>query len=103
MYKICFYVPEEAVEFVKNALFDAGAGHIGNYDHCAWQVLGTGQFRPLDNSSPYIGQHNQQEKVAEYRVEMICENRCIEAVINALRSHHPYEEPAYDVVRLEDF
>lgn len=102
MYKICFYVPDDSVELVKNALFRAGAGHIGNYDQCAWQVRGTGQFRPLDKSEPFIGQHNQLEKVSEYRVEMVCATTCIEAVICALHNSHPYEEPAYDVIQLAD-
>lgn len=56
MYKICFFVPENHVDLVKNALFEAGAGRIGDYDNCSWQTLGTGQFRPLKNSSPTIGQ-----------------------------------------------
>ena len=103
MYKICFYVPENSVEIVKLALFSAGAGRIGNYDSCCWQVLGTGQFRPLENSNPAIGQHGQIETVSEYRVEMVCENEIIKQVVEALRQSHPYEEPAYDVLKLEGF
>ncbi len=102
MYKICFYVPENAVEIVKNALFSAGAGRIGNYDSCCWQVLGTGQFRPLENSKPAIGQTGKVEAVSEYRVEMVCEDKLIKSVVEALRESHPYEEPAYDVLKLED-
>lgn len=102
MYKICFYAPENAVELVKHAMFTAGAGHIGNYDSCCWQTMGTGQFRPLQGSSPYIGQHGEIETVAEYRVEMVCDDKKIQQVINALKENHPYEEPAYDVWRLED-
>ena len=103
MYKICFYVPENAVEIVKLAVFKAGAGRIGNYDSCCWQVLGTGQFRPLDNSNPTIGKQGHIETVSEYRVEMVCEDQVIRVVVEALRQSHPYEEPAYDVLRLEDF
>ena len=102
MYKICFYVPENAVDIVKQALFDAGAGQIGNYDSCSWQVLGTGQFKPLENSSPAIGEMGKVETVSEYRVEMVCEDEIIKNVVEALRDSHPYEEPAYDVVRLEE-
>jgi hypothetical protein len=83
------------------ALFDAGAGRIGNYEHCAWQVLGQGQFRPLAGSQPFIGAQGVLETVAEYRVEMVCEDAVIDAVIAALRQAHPYEEPAFDVIRLE--
>ena len=103
MYKICFYVPENAVEIVKRALFTAGAGRIGNYDSCCWQVLGSGQFRPLENSNPAIGTTGEVETVSEYRVEMVCEDNKIEKVVEALRQNHPYEEPAYDILRLEDF
>ncbi len=103
MFKLCFYAPENAVEKVKQALFEAGAGHIGDYDCCSWQTLGTGQFRPLGNSNPHIGQHGRLETVAEYRVEMVCDDDIIESVIDALKQSHPYEEPAYDVWLLEDF
>ena len=102
MYKICFYVPENAVDIVKQALFDAGAGQIGNYDSCSWQVLGAGQFRALEDSSPAIGEMGKIETVSEYRVEMVCEDEIIKNVIETLRQSHPYEEPAYDVVRLEE-
>jgi hypothetical protein len=103
MYKLCFYVPESHLESVKTALFAAGAGRIGNYDSCVWQVLGEGQFRALDGSQPFIGQQNVVEKVAEWKVEMVCEDVLIRDVIAALKMAHPYEEPAYDVWRLEDF
>ena len=102
MYKLCFYVPENATDLVKNALFEAGAGKIGDYDSCCWQTLGTGQFRPLDNSNPTIGQKGQVEAVVEFKVEMICDNKHIKAAIEALKKAHPYEEPAFDICKLED-
>ena len=101
MYKICFYVPENAVEIVKKALFDAGAGHIGNYDCCSWQTLGDGQFQALEGSNPTIGKQGVVEVVAEYKVELVCEEKHIEDAIHALKDSHPYEEPAYDVIKLE--
>jgi hypothetical protein len=100
MFKLCFYVPESHLESAKMALFDAGAGRIGNYEHCAWQVLGQGQFRPLAGSQPFIGAQGALETVEEYRVEMVCEDAVVDAVIAALRQAHPYEEPAFDVIRL---
>lgn len=100
-YKLCFYVPESHVEQVKNAVFAAGAGHIGNYDCCAFQVRGEGQFRPLDGSQPFLGQQGQLEVVAEYRVETIVTGAHLHAAISALRLAHPYEEPAIDLFRLE--
>ena len=103
MYKLCFYVPEKSTDMVKRALFEAGAGKIGNYDSCCWQTSGTGQFRPLDNSNPTIGKKGQIENVAEFKVEMVCDDEHIKAVIEALKKAHPYEEPAFDVCKLETF
>lgn len=102
MYKLGIYVPEASLEVVKQALFDAGAGRIGNYDSCCWQAKGEGQFRPLAGSKPALGALDRIERVAEYRVEMVCEAALLGAVIAALKASHPYEEPAYDVVRLEN-
>jgi hypothetical protein len=101
MYKLCFYVPESHLEPVKAAVFAAGAGRIGAYDACCWQVKGQGQFRPLQGSTPFIGTQGSVEHVDEYRVELICENAHIHAAVAALKLAHPYEEPAYDVLRVE--
>lgn len=100
MLKLVFYVPENALEDVKSAVFGAGAGQIGHYQQCCWQVLGEGQFMPLEGSNPYLGNQGILEKVAEYRVEMLCMSENIDAVICALKAAHPYEEPAYDVWEL---
>lgn len=102
MYKICFYVPTTHVEQVKTAIFESGAGRIGDYDSCCWQTLGQGQFRPLPGSQPFIGVQNEVEKVEEYKVELVCEDELIKAVLQALLTAHPYEEPAYDVWPLTD-
>jgi len=103
MYKLVFFVPESHVESVKSAVFAAGAGRIGDYEHCAWQVLGEGQFRPLQGSNPFIGSQDVLERVPEYRVELVCADEHIAGAVAALRAAHPYEEPAFDVTRLEDF
>ncbi len=103
MYKICVYVPENSVETVKQALFDAGAGRIGNYDSCCWQTTGTGQFRPLLNSNPAIGSLNRVEQVKEIKIELVCEDGLVKEAVRMMRESHPYEEPAFDVWRLEDF
>lgn len=103
MYKLCCYIPESHIEPVKKALFDAGAGRIGDYEYCAWQVLGQGQFRPLKGSRPFVGNQNTLEFVPEYRVEMVCDDAVITDVVKALRQAHPYEEPAFDVMRIESF
>ena len=103
MYKLCFYVPATHVEEVKAAIFATGAGRIGNYDSCCWQVLGQGQFRALEGSNPFLGQQGAIETVDEYRVELVCEDDLIKAAVAALKEAHPYEEPAYDVWPLSDF
>ena len=96
MYKICVYVPPSHLEAIKNALFSAGAGRIGKYQNCSWQILGEGQFKPTANAQPYLGTVNQLATVQEYRVEMVCAARYIRAAITALVAAHPYEQPAYD-------
>lgn len=101
MYKITFYVPESHLEAVKAALFEAGAGRMGDYDQCAWQVKGQGQFRPLPGSDPFLGEQGRLEAVEEYRVEMICADDRMQAAVAALRRSHPYETPAFDLVKLE--
>ncbi len=103
MYKLCFFVPETHLESVKQALFEVGAGAVGDYDSCCWQSLGTGQFRGLETSTPYLGKKGLVEQVAEYKVEMVIKEQIIRQAIDALKSAHPYEEPAYDVIRLESF
>jgi hypothetical protein len=100
VFKLCFYVPASHLEPVKQAIFDAGGGRIGDYDSCCWQVLGQGQFRPLAGSDPYLGRQGEVEQVDEYRVELVCEREHLAGVIGALRLAHPYEEPAFDVVQL---
>lgn len=103
MYKICFFVPVAHVETVKIAIFSTGAGKIGNYDHCSWQCLGQGQFRPLENSQPFIGEQDKLEIADEFKVELVCDSANIKAAIQALKTSHPYEEPAYEVYKLEAF
>ncbi|NRA23944.1 MAG: NGG1p interacting factor NIF3 [Oleispira sp.] len=108
MFKLVFYVPQNQLDVVKTAIFNAGAGKIGDYDQCCWQVLGQGQFRPLAGAHPFIGTAAEMgtagvvEVVQEYRVEMVCSDENITTAISALKTAHPYEEPAYDVWQLAD-
>lgn len=97
MYKLVFFVPESHKESVKQAVFAAGAGRYQAYDSCSWETLGTGQFKPLSGSQPFIGEQDKVETVAEYRVETICSDENIKAVLTALVDVHPYETPAYEV------
>ena len=94
------YVPVEHSERVREAMFDAGAGHLGDYSNCSWTVAGTGQFLPLDGASPVIGTVGAVEHVPEHRVETIAPAGSRAAVLAAIRRSHPYEEPAFDVLAL---
>ena len=95
IYKLEFYVPETHLEKVKAAIFAVGAGRIGDYDCCSWQTAGTGQFRPREGSKPFIGEKDIVEAVKEYKVELACDSKYINKVIEALKKSHPYETPAY--------
>ncbi|CAA0090191.1 GTP cyclohydrolase 1 type 2 [Zhongshania aliphaticivorans] len=101
MYKLVFFVPVSHCEAVKRAVFDAGAGGQGEYESCSWQVLGQGQFLPLKGSQPFVGSHGKLEIVDEFRVETLCEKDFIHGVVAALKKAHPYEEPAYEIYKLE--
>ncbi|MFT5888857.1 MAG: hypothetical protein ACI9BO_001680 [Zhongshania sp.] len=96
MLKLVFFVPEAHVDTVKVAVFNAGAGRQGNYEQCAWQVLGQGQFRPMPGSQPFLGVQGELEEVAEYRVELLCSREQAAVVRDALLASHPYEEPAFE-------
>lgn len=95
MVVIVVYVPATHLDIVKQAMFEAGAGKIGDYSDCAWQVLGQGQFRPSGHASPFIGQANTLSQIDEYRVEIVCEDSLLNSVIASMIAAHPYEEPAY--------
>ncbi len=101
-YQISFYVPKTHCDKVKQAMFDAGAGKLGAYDCCAWQTAGHGQFRPLQGSSPFLGKTGKLEIVDEFKVEMRCDQKNLQAAIEALKNSHPYEVPAYSVIKLEN-
>lgn len=102
MYKLSFFVPQEQLETVKQALFDVGVGKIGSYDSCCWQTLGEGQFRPLAGSDPHIGALDTVERLPEWKVEMVCSDQLIRLAVETLKRAHPYEEVAYDVWQLAD-
>ena len=103
MFKLNYYVPIEDKEKTKEALFEIGAGRFNNYECCSFETLGMGQFKPINGADPYIGELNKVEKVAEYKVEMICKDELIEDVIRVLKEVHPYEEVAYEVFKMEEF
>jgi dinuclear metal center YbgI/SA1388 family protein len=94
------FVPAENAEAVRQAMFAAGAGHIGDYSQCSWSVSGTGQFLPQEGATPTIGSVGAVEYVPEDRVEMIAPSARRGHVLAALRTAHPYEEPAFDIFAL---
>lgn len=100
MYKLVAFVPDDHAERVKQALFQSGAGRFRNYDCASWETRGTGQFRPLEGSSPFLGSPGAVERVLELRLEMLCPNDVVRVAIQALLAAHPYEEPAYEVYRI---
>ena len=85
---------------MKAAVFAAGGGRIGDYDSCCFQLRGQGQFRPLAGSDPFLGEVGELEQVEEVRVELVCSAEHIAATVAALKTAHPYETPAFDVVQL---
>ena len=98
--KLVVFVPREALESVRDALFEAGAGRIGNYERCSWYTAGTGTFLGGAGSDPSIGERGREERVAELRLETVYPEDRHDEVIAALRRAHPYEEPAFDVYPL---
>jgi len=98
--KWVIYVPRESAEAVREAVFAAGAGHIGDYSHCSWSVSGIGQFLPHEGASPAVGSVGNVERVAEDRFEVVAPARARGAVLAAMRAAHPYEEPAFDIFAL---
>lgn len=100
MDKWVVFVPPENADAVRAAMFEAGAGQIGDYSHCSWSVTGTGQFLPHEGANPAIGSVGSVERVAEDRVEVIAPARARGTVLVAMRAAHPYEEPAFDVFGL---
>jgi len=98
--KLVVFVPSEALDAVRDALFDVGAGRIGDYERCSWYTEGTGTFLGGEATAPTIGERGREERVPELRLETIFPAERQDEVIAALRKAHPYEEPAYDVYAL---
>jgi dinuclear metal center YbgI/SA1388 family protein len=99
-YKLVTFVPEKDVQRVADALFDAGAGRIGNYTRCSFQSPGTGTFFGEEGTNPTVGQSGKLERAAEVKVETVMPIARLNDVLTALRKAHPYEEPAFDLVQL---
>ncbi|MBN1795154.1 MAG: Nif3-like dinuclear metal center hexameric protein [Sedimentisphaerales bacterium] len=101
-YKLVVFIPVRAVNKVTKAIFDAGAGRLGNYSNCGFQTSGIGSFLPRDGANPAIGKKGKLETVEEMRFECIVPASRLNAVLAALIKMHPYEEPAFDVFKLHN-
>lgn len=101
--KVVIYVPAKNAARVKDAIFSAGGGHIGNYSECSFSVNGTGSFRPEEGSNPVIGEHGKREELEEVRIEVIVQNYKSQRMVDAVREVHPYDEMAYDIFPLENY
>lgn len=99
-YKLVTFVPADAVEKVSEAVFAAGAGRIGAYTHCSFRISGTGTFFGNEGANPAVGQAGKLETVEEIRLETLVAIGKLDVVVAAMRGAHPYEEPAFDIVRL---
>lgn len=102
LFKLAVYVPLTHIEVVRNALSEAGVGHIGNYSHCSFQAKGQGTFKPLEGTSPYIGSQNELTFVDEVKLETIVKEQHVNGAVEAMIKAHPYEEVAYDLIPLKN-
>jgi len=100
--KMVTFIPESYFGQVQQAVFEAGAGHIGNYDSCGYSVDGKGTFRALDGARPFAGQHGTLHTEPEIRFETVFPSRLNRQIISALMSSHPYEVPAFDIYTLQN-
>lgn len=100
--KLVVFVPAEALDAVRDALFAAGAGRIGDYERCSWYAEGTGTFYGGEATSPTLGERGREERVPELRLETVYPAEREADVVRALREAHPYEEPAFDLYPLAD-
>lgn len=98
--KLAVFVPAGALDAVRDALFAAGAGRIGDYERCSWYAEGTGTFRALPGANPTVGEVGAEERVHEVRLETVFPEERQDEIVEALRRAHPYEEPAFDIYLL---
>ena len=101
-FKLVWFVPAEALDATRDAVFGAGAGRIGEYERCSWYTAGTGTFLAGEGAEPTIGEVGREEHVAELRVETVVPSRQAHAAVAALVAAHPYEEVAYELYPLAE-
>jgi hypothetical protein len=102
LHKLVWFVPEEALEATRDAVFGAGAGRIGEYERCSWYTTGTGTFLAGPGASPAVGAAGEEERVAELRVETVVPVERAREAVRALVAAHPYEEVAFELYPLAE-
>jgi hypothetical protein len=100
VFKLVYFVPEDALHATRDAVFAAGGGRIGDYERCSWYTRGTGTFLAAEGAEPAIGRVGEEEHVEECRVELVVPEQHVQAAVAALREAHPYEEVAFDLYQL---
>ena len=98
--KLFTFVPVDKATEVRNAIFAAGGGHIGNYSECSFNAEGTGTFKASEGTSPYVGEIGKQHREKEIKIEVVFPSFLEDTIVSALKAAHPYEEVAYDIVSL---
>jgi len=101
IFKFAVYVPTQYADKVSQAIFKAGAGEIGRYTETSFNIDGKGTFKPMEGTNPFIGKIGKREEVQEIKIETVVAERDLDSVVQAMKSVHPYEEPAYDVYELK--
>ncbi|MDI1234166.1 MAG: Nif3-like dinuclear metal center hexameric protein [bacterium] len=96
--KLVVYTPKHKIEDIKNALFENGAGQLGNYSECSFESTGTGSFKPGEQAKPHVGNIGIREEIEEVKIEVLVPNYLLNKVLNGVKAVHPYEEMAYDIV-----
>ncbi|MGM9841938.1 MAG: Nif3-like dinuclear metal center hexameric protein [Candidatus Limisoma sp.] len=100
--KVVVFVPTDYADTVANAMFAAGAGHIGDYDSCSYRMQGMGSFRALDAAQPFVGNIGEIHNEPETRIEVIARRSNVDRIVSAMLKVHPYEEPAFDIIALDN-
>jgi hypothetical protein len=100
--KLVVFVPNESLDQVDQAIFEAGGGKIGNYEECHFRTSGIGTFNPNQQANPTIGESGTRSQVEEFRVEYLVKNHQVSSVLSAMNQAHPYEEVAYEIYPIQN-
>ncbi|TFB09262.1 Nif3-like dinuclear metal center hexameric protein [Candidatus Atribacteria bacterium MT.SAG.1] len=101
IFKFAVYVPIQHADKISQSIFKAGAGKIGKYTETSFNISGKGTFRPMEGTNPFIGKIGERKEVQEIKIETVVAERDLDSVVKAMKTNHPYEEPAYDIYELK--